>query len=37
MYKCKGCGQELYTSDMKFDSGCGWPAFDNEIEGAVDR
>lgn len=27
VYKCAGCGNELFTSDAKFESECGWPAF----------
>src|SRR6187455_2015555 len=35
-FSCAGCGQKVFVSGRKFESGTGWPSFDTPVEGAVE-
>ena len=36
MYRCKACGNEIFSSETKFESGTGWPSFYDAIPGSVE-
>jgi peptide-methionine (R)-S-oxide reductase len=36
VFVCAGCGQKLFASGQKFESGTGWPSFNDPIEGAIE-